>query len=211
MLLPYFSVSVVGAVFSLNVKNVKRVGDHLDGLAVHQLRRLAHIGDLRRALHQAQARDQVGGVLQLQHRDAMLRNAPPSDQVMNEVANFIGERPLLAHNASFDQKFWDFELGRIKRTRLQNFACSLLLARRLMPAAPNHKLGTLNTFAGLPHTGQAHRAMADAEMAANLTAYLTNELRQTHGLSGVSHQLLCSLQKVPAAKISEAIKRQRGF
>ncbi|WP_445577435.1 DNA polymerase III subunit epsilon [Pseudomonas sp. E141] len=143
--------------------------------------------------------------------NAMLRSAPPAEKVMNEVSEFVGITPLLAHNAAFDQKFWDFELGRIKRTRLQNFACSLLLARRLMPTAPNHKLGTLNTFAGLPHTGQAHRAMADAEMAANLTAHLATQLRQQHGLRELSHDLLCSLQKVPAAKINEHLKRHRGF
>ena len=86
-----------------------------------------------------------------------------------------------------------------------------LLARRLMPAAPNHKLGTLTTFADLPHTGQAHRAMADAEMAANLTAYLAEQLRQKHGLKELSHDLLCGLQKVPAAKVNEHLKRYRGF
>ena len=102
-------------------------------------------------------------------------------------------------------------MGRIKRTRLQNFACSLLLARRLMPAAPNHKLGTLTTFAQLPHTGQAHRAMADAEMAANLTTHLAEQLRQKHGLRELSHDLLRSLQKIPAAKINEHLKRCRGF
>lgn len=64
--------------------------------------------------------------------NAMLRKAPPSDQVMNEVADFIGERPLLAHNASFDQKFWDAELARVRRRRAQPFACSLLLSRRLL-------------------------------------------------------------------------------
>jgi DNA polymerase-3 subunit epsilon len=143
--------------------------------------------------------------------NAMLRTAPSAEQVMNEVNEFVGITPLLAHNAAFDQKFWDFELGRIKRTRLQNFACSLLLARRLMPAAPNHKLGTLTTFANLPHTGKAHRAMADAEMAANLTAHLAQELRQKHGLRELSHDLLVSLQKVPAAKINEHLKRHRGF
>ncbi|MEZ1317335.1 3'-5' exonuclease [Pseudomonas fluorescens] len=141
--------------------------------------------------------------------NAMLRSAPPAERVMNEVNEFVGTTPLLAHNAAFDQKFWDFELGRIKRTRLQNFACSLLLARRLMPAAPNHKLGTLTTFAQLPHTGQAHRAMADAEMAANLTAHLAAELRGTHGLRELSHDLLCKLQKVPAAKVGEHLKRYR--
>lgn len=143
--------------------------------------------------------------------NAMLRTAPPAEQVMNEVNEFVGITPLLAHNASFDQKFWDYELGRIKRTRLQNFACSLLLARRLMPSAPNHKLGTLTTFAGLPHTGTAHRAMADAEMAANLTAHLAQELRGKHGLRELSHDLLCTLQKVPAAKVNEHLKRHRGF
>mgnify|MGYP006193957023 FL=1 len=141
--------------------------------------------------------------------NAMLRTAPPAEQVMNEVNEFVGCTPLVAHNASFDQKFWDFELGRIKRTRLQNFACSLLLARRLMPAAPNHKLGTLTTFARLPHTGQAHRAMADAEMAANLMAHLTEELRHKLGVSELSHDLLCKLQKVPAAKVSEHLLRYR--
>ncbi|MCF4996450.1 3'-5' exonuclease [Pseudomonas syringae] len=141
--------------------------------------------------------------------NAMLRTAPPAEWVMNEVNEFVGCTPLLAHNASFDQKFWDFELGRIKRTRLQNFACSLLLARRLMPAAPNHKLGTLTTFARLPHTGQAHRAMADAEMAANLMAHLAGELRQKHGVRELNHDLLCKLQKVPAAKVAEHLQRYR--
>jgi DNA polymerase-3 subunit epsilon len=141
--------------------------------------------------------------------NAMLRNAPPAERVMEEVNEFVGCTPLLAHNASFDQKFWDFELGRIKRTRLQNFACSLLLARRLMPAAPNHKLGTLTTFARLPHTGQAHRAMADAEMAANLMAHLAEELRGKHGVRELNHDLLCKLQKVPAAKVGEHLQRYR--
>jgi DNA polymerase-3 subunit epsilon len=143
--------------------------------------------------------------------NSMIRTAPSAERVMNDVADFVGLTPLVAHNASFDQKFWDYELARIQRNREQSFACSMLLARRLMPGAPNHKLGTLTSYARLPNTGKAHRAMADAEMAANLTAHLTNELRHTHGIAGISHQLLCTLQKVPAAKISEALKRQRGF
>ena len=141
----------------------------------------------------------------------MLRTAPPAERVMNEVAEFVGLTPLVAHNASFDQKFWDFELSRIKRNRVQSFACSMLLARRLLPHAPNHKLGTLTSWAGLPHTGKAHRAMADAEMAANLTLHLGHQLRDTHGLAGVSHQLLCTLQKVPAKKIADAISKHRGL
>ena len=142
--------------------------------------------------------------------NAMLRNAPPAAQVMAEVTEFVGRTPLVAHNASFDQKFWDAELGLIQRQRVQSFACSMLLARRLLPQAPNHKLGTLNSWAQLPHTGQAHRAMADAEMAANLMLFMAAQLRERHGIQTVSHELLCRLQKVPAAKIAEALSKARG-
>ncbi len=141
---------------------------------------------------------------------AMVRKAPPAAQVMAEVAEFVGTTPLLAHNASFDQKFWDYELSLLRRERSQSFACSMLLARRLLPSAPNHKLGTLTRWANLPHTGQAHRAMADAEMAANLAQHLAEQLREQHGVGEVSHRLLCSLQKVPAAKLAEALLKHRG-
>jgi DNA polymerase-3 subunit epsilon len=126
------------------------------------------------------------------------------------VAEFVGSTPLLAHNASFDQKFWDHELSLLRRERVQSFACSMLMARRLFPGAPNHKLGTLTQWAKLPHTGQAHRAMADAEMAANLTQHLALELRERHGLAEVSHGLFCKLQKVPMAKMRETLQRHRS-
>jgi len=141
--------------------------------------------------------------------NAMVRSAPPAAQVMQEVAEFVGERPLLAHNASFDQKFWDAELALIRRQRVQPFACSFLLSRRLLPMAPSHKLGNLNRWAGLPDTGKAHRALADAEMAANLTCFMAALLRERHGLAEISHDLLCSLQRVPAAKISQALQTLR--
>jgi DNA polymerase-3 subunit epsilon len=141
---------------------------------------------------------------------AMVRKAPPAAEVMAEVAEFVGSTPLLAHNASFDQKFWDHELSLLRRERVQSFACSMLLARRLFPGAPNHKLGTLTQWARLPHTGQAHRAMADAEMAANLTQHLATELRERHGLAQVSHGLFCTLQKVPMAKMLETLQKHRS-
>lgn len=142
--------------------------------------------------------------------NAMLRDAPPAHEVMAEVADFIGERPLLAHNAAFDQKFWDAELARIRRTRRQPFACSLLLSRRLLPEAPSHKLGNLNRWAGLPDTGRAHRALADAEMAANLTLHLCDLLRHRHGRSQVDHQLLCQLQSLSAAKVRALLAAGAG-
>ncbi len=136
---------------------------------------------------------------------AMVRAAPPAGRVMEEVAAFVGDCPLVAHNASFDRKFWDAELGRIGQTRGQAFACSMLVARRVLPQAPNHKLGTLVEFAGLPVTGRYHRAQADAEMAAHLTLYLEQELMRRFGLGTVSHALLGRIQKTPASRLEACV------
>ena len=63
----------------------------------------------------------------------MVREAPPAAEVMRAVSDFVGDYPLVAHNASFDCKFWDAELARIQRSRRQEFVCSLLLSRRILP------------------------------------------------------------------------------
>ena len=108
--------------------------------------------------------------------NAMLRKAPLAAEVMAEVAEFVGRTPLVAHNASFDQKFWDAELGLIQRQRVQDFACSMLLAPRLLPQAPHHKLRTLNSLAPLPHTRQGHPALgggaSSIEQAKSCTRWL---------------------------------------
>ena len=137
--------------------------------------------------------------------NAMVRSAPPVAQVMAEAAEFIGEAPLLAHNAAFDSKFWDAELGQLGRRRSRDFACSLLLSRRLLPEAPSHKLGNLNSWVGLPSTGQAHRALADAEMAANLTLHLQALLWERHDIRA-DHDYLCGLQKLSAAKVRALLR-----
>ena len=140
----------------------------------------------------------------------MVRAAPTAAQVMQEVAEFVGDYPLVAHNASFDCKFWDAELARVSRVRRQEFACSLLLARRLLPHAPSHRLGALVEFARLPLAGRAHRALADAEMAASLLLHLEDELRNRYALGDVSHGLLRQIQRVPKNQLDKYMERHRS-
>ena len=142
---------------------------------------------------------------------AMVRQAPPAAEVMRQVSDFVGDHPLVAHNASFDCKFWDAELARIDRRRRQQFACSMLLARRLLPQAPSHKLGALVDFARLPVAGRAHRALADAQMAASLLTHLEDQLRRRYQLREVSHELLRKIQKTPRNQLDQCLERlQRG-
>lgn len=139
----------------------------------------------------------------------MIRSAPPVADVMREVSAFIGDYPLVAHNASFDCKFWDAELARINQRRRQEFVCSLLLSRRLLPQAPSHKLGALVAFARLPVAGRAHRALADAEMAASLMVRLEEELRSRYKVRNVSHALLRKIQGAPKAKLEQCLERHQ--
>ncbi|MDD5249339.1 MAG: 3'-5' exonuclease [Rhodocyclaceae bacterium] len=141
--------------------------------------------------------------------EAMIRKAPAAAAVMRDVADFVGERPLVAHNASFDRKFWDAELGRIRRSRRQEFACSMLVARRVFPHAPSHKLGVLVEFASLPVAGRYHRALADAEMAASLLVCMENELCRRYDIGGVSHDLLRGIQSVQKGQLDAFMHRQQ--
>jgi DNA polymerase III subunit epsilon len=138
--------------------------------------------------------------------NSMIRQAPPAGQVMAEVADFVGDYPLIAHNASFDRKFWEAELARIGYPRDQTFVCSMLVARRVLPEAPNHKLGTLVTYAGLPVGGRHHRALADAEMAAHLTLFLERTLVEQFRLGAVSYTLLQRIQRASRSRISECVQ-----
>ena len=138
---------------------------------------------------------------------AMVRKAPPTEDVMRAVADFVGDYPLVAHNASFDSKFWDAELGRIRRRRRQEFACSMLVARRVFPLAPSHKLGVLVEFAKLPVAGRYHRALADAEMTASLLVHMEEELRQRYKVVHVTHELLREIQKVNKHQLARCLER----
>lgn len=141
----------------------------------------------------------------------MIRHAPPAAEVMREVSDFVGDYPLVAHNASFDCKFWDAELARIQRSRQQEFVCSLLLSRRIFPLAPSHKLGALVEYANLPVAGRYHRALADAEMAASLLLRLEDELRDRHQVNDVSIELLRRIQRVPKGQLKRCIAREQSL
>ena len=44
--------------------------------------------------------------------NAMVAAAPSAAEVMAEASRFVGDTPMVAHNASFDRRFWQAELTR---------------------------------------------------------------------------------------------------
>lgn len=137
--------------------------------------------------------------------DDMVRSAPGAPEVMSEVHDFIGEMRLVAHNASFDRGFMDAEFSRIRRRRKQEFICSLRVARRVYPRAPNHKLGTLVKLTGV-QAARAHRALGDAEMTARVWSHMVKEVRDKHQIRTVPIELMESLQYVRVRDGDEAIR-----
>ena len=134
--------------------------------------------------------------------NAMVNAAPAAAEVMAQAARFVGNAPMVAHNASFDSKFWQAELALAGVPAPQPFACTVLLSRRLYPQAPSHKLGVLVDYHGLPRTGQAHRALADAEMAAALLARMQHDLRTQWRVAEPSYTLLQTLQRCAKPKVA---------
>jgi DNA polymerase III subunit epsilon len=133
--------------------------------------------------------------------NAMVNAAPDAAGVMADAARFVGDAPMVAHNASFDSKFWQAELALAGVAAPHPFACTVLLSRRLYPQAPSHRLGTLVDYHGLPRTGQAHRALADAEMAAALLARIQHDLRTQWRVAEPSYTLLQTLQRCAKPKV----------
>ncbi|MCF8383596.1 MAG: 3'-5' exonuclease [Chlorobium sp.] len=128
--------------------------------------------------------------------NAMLGGQPCCEEVMAEFSEFIAGRNIVAHNASFDRRFLDFELKRAKRVYDGACCCSLLVSRRIYQDAPNHKLQTLVSHVGIPETGRFHRALADAEMTAHLWMSMIERIRRQYGIPEISFDQLSELSKI---------------
>jgi len=138
----------------------------------------------------------------------MLKSAPPCEEVMHQFADFIGDYNLVAHNASFDKRFLDSELGRISRNYSGKFACSMLVARRMYQDAPNHQLATLIKHANITVEGFFHRALYDSEMAGMLWLAMLNDIRHQYELTSIPFILLQRLAKTPKKDVRKILMRQ---
>lgn len=139
--------------------------------------------------------------------NSMLATAPPVGEVMEKFAAFMAGHYLVAHNAGFDQRFLDTELQRLGRERCAEFACSMLLARRIYPNAPRHSLEALVRYKNLPSAGVHHRALADAEMTGHLWIAMINELKSAHRLGHIPFALLQKLSRVSKGAVPAFLER----
>jgi DNA polymerase-3 subunit epsilon len=109
-----------------------------------------------------------------------LRQHPPFAEVAEDFLAFVGDAPLVAHNASFDLGFLNAELDRAGKALLSRdrIVDTLLLARRKFPNASN-RLDDLCLRLGIDNSRRTkHGALLDAELLAEVYLELI-EARQT--------------------------------
>jgi len=139
--------------------------------------------------------------------NSMLLDAPGSRQVMTDFVDFIGNYPFVAHNAAFDQKFVDAELSLFGKPRPTNFNCTLQLARRIYPDPINYKLGTLVQYKKLKPALTFHRALADAEMTAQLWLAINNDIIADYGFTFLPFDLLKKVSTTSKEQVVDLLRK----
>lgn len=102
--------------------------------------------------------------------EEFLRGHPVFAKIAADFATFIGEDRLVIHNADFDVKFLNSELGRLALPILQSnrVVDSLLLARRKHPGAANSLDALCARYGVDTSRRKKHGALLDAELLAEV-------------------------------------------
>ncbi|MCK5536452.1 MAG: 3'-5' exonuclease [Bacteroidales bacterium] len=103
-----------------------------------------------------------------------VENEPEFDELYTEIKDLLENDLVVAHNAPFDMgvlkavlQSYDIAIPRIE------YIDSVVLARKLWPNLPNHKLNTLAEANGFKFTH--HNALEDAEVTAKILIKATIE------------------------------------
>lgn len=150
------------------------------------------------------AAEQVHGL-----SDRFLSDKPLFAHKIEELLDFIEDSPLVAHNASFDFAFLNYELGLCNRMpiAMNRMIDTIALARVRHPGA-KLSLDALCTRYGIDRSHRIkHGALLDAELLAHLYIELTGG-RQI-GLGLVDDDAGASLTRIAVAKVQRVFREPR--
>jgi DNA polymerase-3 subunit epsilon len=117
--------------------------------------------------------------------EEFLKDKPLFADIVDDFLTFIGDAPLVIHNASFDHGFLNAELKRLERMLIarERLVDTLMLARRKHPAGPN-RLDDLCARYGIDNSRRSkHGALLDAEILAEVYVELIGARQPQLGLA----------------------------
>ncbi|ULB11176.1 DNA polymerase III subunit epsilon [Cereibacter azotoformans] len=120
--------------------------------------------------------------------DEFLRDKPVFSEIGSAFLEFVGEARLVIHNAAFDMKFLNFELGRVGLPRLpfERALDTLALARKRFPGAPATLDALCRRFGVDNSAREKHGALLDSEILAEVYLELIGGRQPDFGLSAAS-------------------------
>ena len=107
--------------------------------------------------------------------DAFLADKPWFEDQVEDLLDFLGDAPLIAHNANFDFGFVNNELGLCGRLHLplSRMICTAAMSRSRHPGA-KHSLDALCTRYGIDRSHRTlHGALLDAQLLTQVYIELT--------------------------------------
>ena len=106
---------------------------------------------------------------------ADLRGKPRFAEIADEMLAFLGDAPLVAHNAPFDFGFLDAELARLRRPALDRgrMVDTLAMAKARFPGLPNSLDALCRRFGIDLSERTSHNALLDCRLLAEVYIELT--------------------------------------
>ena len=120
-----------------------------------------------------------------------LADKPLFHEIVEEFLEFIGDAPLVIHNASFDIGFINAELDRVKRAAIprERLVDTLLLARRKHPGVSNRLDDLCSRYAIDNSRRTKHGALLDAELLAEVYVDLVGARQSQLILTQDTHEI----------------------
>lgn len=118
--------------------------------------------------------------------EEFLKNFPPFKEIYREFLAFIGDAPLVIHNARFDMKFLNAELEWADAPKIpfSRAVDTLQIARQRFPGSPA-SLDALCRRFNVDNSGRTkHGALLDAELLAEVYLELSGGRQTALGFSG---------------------------
>ncbi|WP_409019562.1 DNA polymerase III subunit epsilon [Brevundimonas vesicularis] len=102
--------------------------------------------------------------------DAQVKDAPKFHDIVQDFLEFIGDAPLIAHNANFDRNFIDFEFSRFAITppAEERWIDTLQLAQKRFPGMPNSLDALCKRFKISLVDRTLHGALIDSRLLAEV-------------------------------------------
>jgi DNA polymerase-3 subunit alpha (Gram-positive type) len=146
--------------------------------------------------------------------DSMVRDAPPINEVLDDLRNFCGDSALAAHNVPFDFGFINEKVKGLNWEINNPIIDTLALSRELIKDLKRHGLNYVAKYFGIAldnHHRAYHDAMATGEILIRLFDILENMGVRTLSEINTTFTHITNYNSLPTSHALILVKNMRGL